>query len=229
MHSGGRRRRRSWRRRRGGVGGGLSVLAVVTVGTSGVVALVPELEGGSSSSSSALSQLGVLPGGCEMRPFVGGAGRMMLVGASLNGGCVPLIAHHTSRVSRHTCHTSLVSNTSLITRLTSHNALLPGNTLAAAAATLHPRIQLSDGNGSEMSRDEVYAALEAGGEQLSVDAAVALGGGGRILMPVGEREALRGMADDADAAAASDAGSYALQPRTLQDICSDILIPPALA
>ena len=64
-------------------------LAVITVGTSGVVALVPGAAISSSSSSSsrdALSKLGVLPGGCEVRPFVGGAGSVMIVGASLNGG-----------------------------------------------------------------------------------------------------------------------------------------------
>ncbi len=79
-----------------------------------------------------------------------------------------------------------------------------------------------------MSRDEVHDALEAEGEQLSIEAAVAVGGGGRILMPVGERQARTEVADDV-AIAARGTGLSALQPRTLQDICSDILIPPALA
>ncbi len=92
-----------------GIGGGL---AVVTVGTSGVIALVPEVGAGSSSGGGGsggdciLSHLDTLPGGCEVRPFIGGAGRMMLVGASLNGGCPSHVTRHTSHATRHTSHVS---------------------------------------------------------------------------------------------------------------------------
>ena len=98
----------------GGAGDGvlaLSGLAVVTVGTSAVIALLPDAGGGGSSSSSssidAILQLGDLPGGCEIRPFVAGtggaSGGMMLVGASLNGG-YKFTSYHTLSVTRHTSH-----------------------------------------------------------------------------------------------------------------------------
>ncbi len=65
---------------------------------------------------------------------------------------------------------------------------------------------------------------------MSVGDAVAVGGGGRIVLPVREREARRGeFADAAAAAAASSVDSSLLQPRTIQDICSDATIPPPLA
>ena len=80
-----------------------------------------------------------------------------------------------------------------------------------------------------MTREEVYAALEEDGEKLSVHDAVALGGGGKILMPVGERKMQK---DSLSAAASCDEigiDSSLRRPRTIQGICSDILIPPALA
>jgi hypothetical protein len=64
----------------------MSGLAVVTIGTSGVIALVPDAGGSSSSHSSSLPPA-ELPPGCEFRPFIGVSGvSAMLVGASLNGG-----------------------------------------------------------------------------------------------------------------------------------------------
>ena len=79
-----------------------------------------------------------------------------------------------------------------------------------------------------MTREEVDAALEGDGEKLSVHDAVALGGGGKILMPVGERKTQR---DSLSAASCDEIGidSSLRRPRTIQGICCDILIPPALA
>ncbi len=85
-----------------------------------------------------------------------------------------------------------------------------------------------------------YAALEGGGEGVDVEAAVALGGGGRVLMPVAEREPQRGVAAAASTAAAAAAAAAAtasacvgsnlpVPSRSLLDICSDPLIPPHLA
>jgi hypothetical protein len=113
------------------------------------------------------------------------------------------------------------------THPTSHHS--SGNTLAAAAAALHDRIQTSIRGGLQMTREEVYAALEEDGEKLSVHDAVALGGGGRILMPVGERKAQRDSLSAAASCDESGVDSSLRRPRTIQDICSDILIPPALA
>ncbi len=81
--------------------GGLSGLAVITVGTSGVIVLVPDVGGSSRSSRDAISTLGELPGGCEIRPFVGASGGMMLVGASLNGGQMLHFTHtwYTSHIT----------------------------------------------------------------------------------------------------------------------------------
>jgi hypothetical protein len=89
-----------------GVAGGVSSVAVITMGTSAVIALVPDAGNGGSSCTSnheILSKLGELPGGCEERPCVGAdeaRGGSMLVGASLNGGgvitlCVLHFAPHT--------------------------------------------------------------------------------------------------------------------------------------
>lgn len=90
-------------------GEGLSGLAVITVGTSGVIALVPDVRGSSSSSSSddAMSKLGELPGGCEIRPFVGASGGMMLVGASLNGGQMMHVTH-VLHIPHHTPHQAIL-------------------------------------------------------------------------------------------------------------------------
>jgi hypothetical protein len=78
-----------------------------------------------------------------------------------------------------------------------------------------------------MTIDDAYAMLEGGAQEISADAAVSLGGGGRIAMPVGEREAQRTATGcDADADAARVGGT---RPRTIPDICSDSSIPPSLA
>jgi hypothetical protein len=82
-----------------------------------------------------------------------------------------------------------------------------------------------------MTIDEVYAMLEGGAQEISADAAVSVGGGGRIAMPVGEREAQRtARGSDADANADADAARVGgTRPRTIPDICSDSSIPPSLA
>ena len=106
------------------------------------------------------------------------------------------------------------------------------------------RLQSSVDEGGRLKAltiDDVYAVLEAGAQGISCDAAVCVGGGGRIAMPVGEREAQStATGSDADAAAAAaaaaaDAAAAAAdadaeqRPRTIHDICSDCSIPPSLA
>ncbi len=107
-----------------------------------------------------------------------------------------------------------------------------GNALATAAAALHVRLQSCVNEGGRLRAltiDDVYALLEAGAQEISCDAAVCVGGGGRIAMPVGEREA-QSTATGSDADAAADADDAAKQrPRTIHDICSDCSIPPSLA
>jgi hypothetical protein len=76
-----------------------------------------------------------------------------------------------------------------------------------------------------MTINDAYAMLEGGAQEISADAAVNLGGGGRIAMPVGEREPQR-TATGCDADAARVGGT---RPRTIPDICSDSSIPPSLA
>lgn len=71
---------------------------MITIGTSGVVAVVPDVSSSSIGAGDFISTLVDLPGGCEVRPCVADGGRAgkMLVGASLNGGLIE-IARHTQR------------------------------------------------------------------------------------------------------------------------------------
>jgi hypothetical protein len=112
-----------------------------------------------------------------------------------------------------------------------HYTRFLGNALAAAVAALRPRFQMSDADGGRPKAetvDDVYAMLEDAAQEISVDAAISLGGGGRIAMPVSEREARRKARDgDADAHTLHAGGGLEL-PRTIQDICSDSSIPPSL-
>jgi hypothetical protein len=105
-----------------------------------------------------------------------------------------------------------------------------GNTLAAAALALRHREPICGGG-----LDEVFAALEAMGDSLCDEAAVVLGAGGKIELPIAERQARRCVSIGASASDVVEPGAaHAVSdpltpPRTLQALCSDLSVPAPLA